>query len=934
MDVPVVSTAASSRCSLIQPPQDIQQNQQRQPVIIPHENHQSRESVISTIQSHQIPSMPLSVISTGATFHQTSNPVTSQVLTVIPTQYYSISPAFAKTGSNSFNCTTLYPLSSTPIVSGSSFIPYNNTQTELSGYESSIQSHNVNLSSTNISSSSSTFQINPSPAIIHHPVVNKDIYFSTSETNETVVKPASSLNIVYEQASQLPNITQSVPMEAVSTGEEACSSGMSSNFSHTTVSSKRNSDVYVSVTNDNYSSAINTSLCVAPTVVQSSASVSHKCVTVSHEGTQHLSLPKDSLNSMIHRAEHISSTTNEHKPPFQQLSSKDFSLQVLNANENGQNYQVTNIKPKPKKTSNVHCVSKVQGDSKLSEPEIIRIDGKKSFKCRQCSSYFRRKYEYCRHQTSHTQEKRGSLTLKNKIDIINRVKAGEKCTDLAIEYHVGRSTLTFIVKNADKFLSAEKDGKLSINKKRMRGAVREDVEDALYFWYRQSLEMKIPMTGPKLCEKAREFARLLGHEKFKATHGWLDRFKHRRNITLNRNKIVKNSTNSSLEDIDHHKNFTTNILPPLLMEYDHNNIFYAEEFSMYYSILPEHCSIYKGKRCASGADSRERLTVFVCTNMSSTEKFPLLVVGRYAKPNSASALSKLPIQYMFNGKAWLTAEQFSNWLSDIDSWYVKHKRNILLIMPASPAHPFSCNLNAVKLVTAHYNYKGPVKHGIRKAIKQNYRRFILEHLIDELESRTSQQFQINKNRRIALLQALQFLASAWQNVSSLTVTNSFVKSGLVKYNVWDVTSVVGLATDNLELLYTLKSYGYNIPSTMTFDYYVSFDDDLQSSNLMADEDIVASVQQKECASDSESELFDGDTNSTTEQPSSNVLSSGNKSHARASVSPEKLQQCLNVIAGHVEGPALVNKVEVASVYSKFQQLINKSFMTRFSSVSK
>ena len=63
--------------------------------------------------------------------------------------------------------------------------------------------------------------------------------------------------------------------------------------------------------------------------------------------------------------------------------------------------------------------------------------------------------------------------------------------------------------------------------------------------------------------------------------------------------------------------------------------------------------MFTGDRCIGGKKSKERMTVLVCANMSGTEKLPLLVIGKSAKPRCFKNY-KVPVDYEANKKAWMT----------------------------------------------------------------------------------------------------------------------------------------------------------------------------------------------------------------------------------------------------------------------------------------
>jgi hypothetical protein len=62
---------------------------------------------------------------------------------------------------------------------------------------------------------------------------------------------------------------------------------------------------------------------------------------------------------------------------------------------------------------------------------------------------------------------------------------------------------------------------------------------------------------------------------------------------------------------------------------------------------------FKGEKCTTGKRSKERITLLVGSNMSGTEKVPLHVIGKSAKPLCFKN-ARIPVDY----KAWMTGKFF------------------------------------------------------------------------------------------------------------------------------------------------------------------------------------------------------------------------------------------------------------------------------------
>ena len=51
--------------------------------------------------------------------------------------------------------------------------------------------------------------------------------------------------------------------------------------------------------------------------------------------------------------------------------------------------------------------------------------------------------------------------------------------------------------------------------------------------------------------------------------------------------------------------------------------------------------------------------------MSGSEKLPLLVIGKFAKPWCFKNPHSIPVQYEANKRAWMVSDIFSSWLSKL-----------------------------------------------------------------------------------------------------------------------------------------------------------------------------------------------------------------------------------------------------------------------------
>ena len=62
-------------------------------------------------------------------------------------------------------------------------------------------------------------------------------------------------------------------------------------------------------------------------------------------------------------------------------------------------------------------------------------------------------------------------------------------------------------------------------------------------------------------------------------------------------------------------------------------------------------------------ESKERITVLVCSNAAATHKRKLTIVGKSAHPRALKNVEHLPVIYKSNKKTWVTQQLFQDWFN-------------------------------------------------------------------------------------------------------------------------------------------------------------------------------------------------------------------------------------------------------------------------------
>lgn len=65
---------------------------------------------------------------------------------------------------------------------------------------------------------------------------------------------------------------------------------------------------------------------------------------------------------------------------------------------------------------------------------------------------------------------------------------------------------------------------------------------------------------------------------------------------------------------------------------------------------------FLGEKCSSGKHSKVRVTMLVGTNMSGSDKLPLLAIGKASRPRCFKGQT-VPVAYRSNNRAWMTGRE-------------------------------------------------------------------------------------------------------------------------------------------------------------------------------------------------------------------------------------------------------------------------------------
>jgi hypothetical protein len=202
-----------------------------------------------------------------------------------------------------------------------------------------------------------------------------------------------------------------------------------------------------------------------------------------------------------------------------------------------------------------------------------------------------------------------------------------------------------------------------MKRKRARTANDPDLDKAVFTWFVKERSAGTPISGPVLSVQAQKFHNELHTDNpgdFVASKGWLNRFQHRHGITQVKITGEVRSADTTAADA-----FT-----PIFKTYISDNnlvpeqIYNADETALYYRMLQDRTLSVKTDvhKHEGFKQSKERVTLLLCTNQTGSHKLNPLCIGKFAKPRCFHHvnMTSMPVDYTHSANAWMTSVIFKH----------------------------------------------------------------------------------------------------------------------------------------------------------------------------------------------------------------------------------------------------------------------------------
>ena len=297
----------------------------------------------------------------------------------------------------------------------------------------------------------------------------------------------------------------------------------------------------------------------------------------------------------------------------------------------------------------------------------------------------------------------------------------------------------------------------------------------LFNWFKEKLAQGARLSGPEIRSKALQLAEVKGEPNFRASSGWLWRWKTRYNVVFKKQQGERQDADDSSA-----RNWVQTQLPDITAAFSEKDVFNADETALYFRAFNDKGQCLSTEDLAGGKPAKERITVLLCANVDGSEKLPVLIVGESRRPRCfPKDVSKLPVDYASSRNAWMTGKIFSNWLTKWDRKFRYEKRKICLLVDNCSTHSPHVTLTNITLRFLPPNTTSliqPMDQGVIRNWKGHYRSSLNRRIITALDADESVK-ALQVARQISLLDAIHIAKSSWSLVQPTTIANCYRKAG-------------------------------------------------------------------------------------------------------------------------------------------------------------
>lgn len=455
--------------------------------------------------------------------------------------------------------------------------------------------------------------------------------------------------------------------------------------------------------------------------------------------------------------------------------------------------------------------------------------------------------------------KHTSLSLNDKLCVIEKLDNGASVASICGQYGIAKQTVSDLRKKKDdirKFVLKFNVEKETSGLKRMRLPLDQSLDDAVYKWFCQLRSSGLAVRGVEIQAAAKRLAKNLDINNFKASSGWLFRFRRRHNMT--NKKICDENLSTDNETVEPFRKKLNdilkaeNILPSQLYNYGETRLFWRA--------LPDCTQASKAEENTPGRKiSKDQVFALLCSNADGSHMLKPVIVGKSKKPCATKHLDTLPVHYYNSKNAWFARDITMDWfhkkaVPEISRYQTEvlkipdNKVKALILLDNCPAHPQVEQLTSddkkIRCMFLPANTTSliqPMDQGVIYTVKRLYKKKLLHEILEVEEPAAGKEDRrgqkMLQNLKDYNLRSMIFnFASAVKDIKPSTLINSWKKL-LINEEVEPDTA--GLETEDFHNIF--HQGGEHLTTLEDIELWLEADEDYLGYHILAEEEIVESV---------------------------------------------------------------------------------------------
>lgn len=375
------------------------------------------------------------------------------------------------------------------------------------------------------------------------------------------------------------------------------------------------------------------------------------------------------------------------------------------------------------------------------------------------------------------EKKRKDLTVLEKVEILEFLKTNPLISQrsLANKFSISLGSINNIIKKSAEIYSffESNENRNCVRMNRLPTKTHA-FDQKLYEWFQNKRARNFLISQENLKGMALKLANKYNVKDFKASDGYINRFRARHKIKSR--SVVGEAGIVKTDAIEEFKVFYN----LKLLEYEPKNIFNADETGLFWRHNANRTLVVNEHDKASGKFSKERVTILFCVSLEG-EKMKPVVIGKAKSPSSFKGknIDNLNIIYKNNPKAWMNLSIFNEWLDSINDEMISSNRKILLVLDNATVHPIDTEYSNIEIIFFPPNVTSliqPCDQGIIKNFKDFYKRYLNKKILFELDECLDELENSDVVKKINFYDSMVFIHKAWNDVTEETIKNCFNKA--------------------------------------------------------------------------------------------------------------------------------------------------------------